>query len=72
MRHLLRVVSALALLTIVGSLAAPAASAQTSCTDQYMACINVSGQLTEPFRSAADAECGLAYVGCVGRKLKFW
>jgi hypothetical protein len=72
MRHLLRLFAFLAIMTMVGTLSAPAASAQTSCTDQYMACINVAGQLKEPYMSLADAECGLEYAGCLGRKLKFW
>lgn len=67
MRHLLRVFAALAIMTMVGTLTAPAASAQTACTEQYMACINVAGQLREPFQTLADIECGVRYAGCVAR-----
>ena len=72
MRHLLRILSVLAILAVLGSLSAPAASAQTACTDQYAACLNVAGQLDQPFQSMADIECGAKYVGCVARGLKFW
>lgn len=45
---------------------------EASCTTNYMLCINDSGQLPIGFREAGDVECAAEYVGCVGRKLKFW
>ena len=45
---------------------------KANCTDNYMLCINDSGQLPAGFREAGDVECAAEYVGCVGRKLKFW
>lgn len=72
MRHLFKVVSALAIITLLSTLAPSGAFAQTSCTDQYIACINVSGQLGEPYQTMGDIECGLQYTGCVARKLRFW
>lgn len=72
MRHLLRIFSVLAIIAMLSTLAPSGAFAQTSCTDQYMLCLNDSGQLGEPYRSMGDIECGLGYTGCVARKLRFW
>lgn len=72
MTNLLRAFSLLALLAVLSTLAPAGAFAQTSCTDEYISCLNDSGQLAEPFRSMGDVECGMQYTGCVARKLKFW
>jgi len=72
MRTLFRFFAVLAIITMLGTLNPKGAFAQVSCAEQYAACINVSGQLSEPYRSMGDVECGLEYTGCVARKLKFW
>lgn len=53
-------------------MAAPESVAAETCTEEYSLCIAESGLLEEPFRSMGDLECGASYVGCVGKRLKFW
>ncbi|HEX6064827.1 MAG TPA: hypothetical protein VFZ04_11435 [Longimicrobiales bacterium] len=73
MRNLLRLFSVFALVAMISALVPRGAFAlEASCTETYAACLNVSGQLREPFRSIGDLECGAEYTGCVARKLKFW
>lgn len=75
MRNLFRLFSVFAIVAMLSALlprGAFATTAEASCTDQYMACLNVAGQFREPYRSIADVECGAEYTGCVARKLKFW
>ena len=72
MRHLLRVFSVLAIMAMLGTVMPAGAFAQISCTDQYAACINESGQLAGTLTPMGDDECAAEYVGCVARKLKFW
>ena len=31
-----------------------------------------SGLLASPFQELGDIECAAEYIGCVGRKLRFW
>ena len=73
MKHLFKVLSVFAIMATLSTLVPTGAFAQTSCTDEYIACLNVSGQLGGGTLTAmGDVECGAAYVGCVARKLKFW
>ena len=74
MRNLLRLFSVFALVAMISALVPRGAFAleAASCTDTYAACLNVAGQMREPYRSIADLECGAEYTGCVARKLKFW
>jgi hypothetical protein len=46
-----------------------AASAATSCSDDYWTCMN-DGWENEG--TLNDIDCGAGYIGCIGRKLKFW
>ena len=48
------------------------AAEKPNCTEDYMLCINDSGQLADGFREAGDVECAAEYIGCIVRKLKFW
>lgn len=45
------------------------ASAADSCSDAYWECMN-DGWENEGLLN--DADCGAGYIGCIGRKLKFW
>jgi hypothetical protein len=74
MRNILRLLASVAMFALIFTLTSPVAglALTVSCTDQYSACLNVSGQQAEPFQTLGDIECGLEYTGCVARKLKFW
>jgi hypothetical protein len=65
-------------ITLLALGAAPAlatpTSAEASCIDEYYTCLNDSFEYDgqHPGEEMADTECGLRYLGCVGRSFKFW
>lgn len=72
MRNLSRVLAGAAMFALVFSIAPLQAATAPTCTDQWYACINISGQQAEPEKTLGDIECSLEYNGCLARKLKFW
>jgi hypothetical protein len=64
---------AIAGLALLSLLSVPVDSfAQKSCLDEFYVCYNDASAYTGWDRELAEAECSVAYTGCVVSKLKFW
>jgi hypothetical protein len=72
MKRFIGVLQLIALIALTVALVPKKSYAQTSCTDQYLVCINSATAYSGMLFQLAEAECGLAYTGCLASKLKFW
>lgn len=60
----------LALSLAAGGAAATPAAASASCTEEYYVCLNNEVYTESGLRAELEAiECGIAFIGCLSRKL---
>jgi hypothetical protein len=72
MKRFTAVLQLIALVAFVIALAPRKSYAQVSCMDQFMVCLNSASAYEGTLFHLAEAECSLAYSGCLASKLKFW